>query len=505
MRQVEGHGEPGRGVYDPVVTIRRRRLRPAGLAISIAIAIAVGGCSPAPSTTPIPSPTPTIAVPLATAPATPRPTRAPTPQPTPASAILPGAVGRASLEIEATYDVALSVAVATGAIHVGVVIEARNESGTPIDRLELNTIAARLGGLDVKSAEVDDLPVVVEIDDQTLIVPLGGILPAGASTTVELSYTATLRSDLKGSNWLFSRAGGTLALYRWIPWVSRAVPFDRPNHGDPFVTPSSPRVRLVVTTDLPMELASPATGILPELRPDGMAWTFEVADVRDVAIVLAPDFEVTSGDAGGIPVRAYTRPGGLDGDRLVAQASRALEREAERLGVPYPWPSFTVVETAGGYGMESPGLIWIPRGTTSANLPYLVHHETAHQWFYGLVGNDQQAEPFADEAAADLLARTVLGGLRGSRCDRAPLDRSIVDYSRGCYYEIVYIQGGNVLDDLREAMGTDRFWTAMHDYVEAHRDGLGGTRQLLETLRAASPVDLLPTLRGRFPDLYGGA
>ena len=470
------------------------------------LAIAVAACSPAPTSTPAASATPTATPPApiasATETPTPRATPSPTPEPTPASAILSGAVDRASLEIEATYDVALDVAVATGAIHVGVVIEARNDSGAPIDRLELNTIAARLGAIDVKSAEVDDRPVVVEIDDQTLIVPLGGILPAGASTTVELSYTATLRSDLKGPDWLFSRAGGTLALYRWIPWVSRAVPFDRPNHGDPFVTPSSPRVRVFVTTDVQMDLASPATATLPELRPDGMAWTFEVADVRDVAIVLAPDFEVTSGDAGGIPVRAYTRPGGLDGDRLVAQASRALEREAERLGVAYPWPSFTVVETAGGYGMESPGLIWIPRGTASGNLPYLVHHETAHQWFYGLVGNDQQAEPFADEAAADLLARTVLDSLRGSRCGRAPLDRSILRYSRGCYFEIVYIQGGNVLDDLREAMGTDRFWIALRDYVEANRFGLGGTRQLLEALRAASPVDLTPTLRARFPDLY---
>jgi len=260
-------------------------------------------------------------------------------------------------------------------------------------------------------------------------------------------------------------------------------------------------VRVRVTTDVDMILASP--GADPTL--DGRTWTFEVTDVRDVAVVLAPDFEVTTADAGGIPIRVYTRPGGLAADVVATQAARAIGREGDRLGVPYPWSAFTVAETAGGYGMEAPGLIWIPRGTASANLPYLVHHETAHQWFYGLVGNDQQAEPFADEAAADLLARTVLGGLRGSRCERAPLDRSIVAYSQGCYYEIVYIQGGNVLDDLREAMGTDRFWTALHDYVEAHRDGLGGTRQLLETLRAASPVDLLPTLQARFPDLYGGA
>jgi len=486
-----------------------RRSGAAPRLLRLALAIALAGCSSAPTEVPATStiapvvtPTPAAPTPGPTSNATPAPSPSPTLEPTPATAILPGAVDRSSLEVEATYDVTLDVTVATGAIHVGVAIDARNDSGEPIDRLELNTIAARLGGLDVKSAEVDDRPVVVEVDDQTLTVPLGGILPAGASTTVELSYTATLRSDLDGSSWLFTRASRTLALYRWIPWVSRATPFDRPNHGDPFVTPSSPRVRVSITTDDQMDLASPAAQVTAEPRTDGMAWSFELNDVRDVAIVLAPEYELAVGDADGVAIRAYTRPGGLDGDRLVTQATRAIERMTDRLGVAYPWPAFTVVETAGGYGMESPGLIWIPRGVAAGNLPYLVHHETAHQWFYGLVGSDQQAEPFADEAAADLLARTVLGSLRGSRCDRTALDRSIVSYSQGCYYEVVYIQGGNVLDDLREAMGTERFWAALRDYLEANRFELAGTRQLLEALRAASPVDLTPTLRARFPDLY---
>jgi aminopeptidase N len=247
-----------------------------------------------------------------------------------------------------------------------------------------------------------------------------------------------------------------------------------------------------------MILASPAAVPVTGDR----TWSFEARDVRDVSLVLASDFEVATGDAGGIAVRAFTRPGGLDGDRLVAQAVNALTAMTDRLDVPYPWPAFTIVETSGGYGLESPGLIWIPSGTAPANIPYLVHHETAHQWFYGLVGSDQQAEPFADEAASDLLARTVIGALRGSRCDRAPLDRAIPRYTRACYYEVIYIQGANFLDDLRETMGTDRFWTALHDYLEANRFGLAGTRQVLEALRAASPVDLLPLLRARFPSLY---
>lgn len=400
--------------------------------------------------------------------------------------------------MSATYDVDLGIDVGAGAIDVEVVIEARNDSGIPIDRLELNTVAARLGGLEVTGASVDDQAVEVAIDDQTLVVPFGGVLPAGASASVRLGYTATLRPGLDGSDWLFSRAGGSLTLYRWIPWVSRTVPFDRPNFGDPFVTPSSPLVRVTVATDAPMVLAS--AGATSETR--ARTWSFELRDVRDVALVLAPDFEVTIGNADGIQVRAFTRPGGQDGDRLVAQAGNALTKMADRLAVAYPLPTYTVAETTGGFGMESPGLIWIPSDTGVANLPYLVHHETAHQWFYGLVGSDQQSEPFADEAPSDLVARSVLGQLRASRCDSAPLDEPITRYGMECYYEIVYIQGANFLDDLRESMGANRFWDAMGDYLEANRLGRAGTLQLLEGIREASPVNLVPGLRERFPSLY---
>jgi len=225
-------------------------------------------------------------------------------------------------------------------------------------------------------------------------------------------------------------------------------------------------------------------------------------DVRDVSVVLAPNFELTQGAAGDLPIRVFDRPGGASGERLLELGIQAVLAEAERLGVAYPLSGLTIVETQGGYGLESPGLVWIPRNTSSLNREYLVFHEVAHQWFYGLVGNDQQAQPFADEAAADLLARTTLDSLRGSRCSRAPLDRPITGYSSGCYYEVVYVQGGSVLDSIRRQMGTERFWTALRGYVEAHRNGLGGTRELLEALRAASPVDLLPTLRARFPTLY---
>lgn len=415
-----------------------------------------------------------------------------------ASAIVPGTVDRSTMRLSATYDVDATVAVATGVINVTTTIVARNDSGLDIDRVELNTIAPKLGAMTLTSATVDGSSVAVTVGEQTLRVPLGGILPSGASVEVRIRYRATLRNSLTGSNWMWTRYGGTLALYRWIPWVSATRPFG-PDHGDPFVTPTSPHVHVDLSLDKAMVLA---TGANITKVTASKTWSFGLDNIRDVSIVLAPDFTVTKTTANGVIIRAYSRPGGVSGATLADRARKALVAEAARIGVAYPWPNFTVIETKGGVAMESPRAIWIPGNSASSSVTYLVYHETAHQWFYGLVGNDQSREPFADEAAADMLARTVLGTLRSSRCASDDLDRAHSGYSASCYYEVIYIQGGNFLNRMRDKMGTTRFWNTMRDFVQANRFGLPGTKKLLEALRAASPVDILPNLQARFPSLY---
>jgi hypothetical protein len=153
--------------------------------------------------------------------------------------------------------------------------------------------------------------------------------------------------------------------------------------------------------------------------------------------------------------------------------------------------------------MESPGLIWIPTGVAASTLRYLAAHETAHQWFYGIVGSDQAKEPFADEAAADFAARFITGLKRASRCSAGRLDRTIYEYSAACYYERVYIGGGNLLDKARQAMGWSVFWSALRGYISANRDDLVTTSTLLDALDAATPIDLGRTLFApRFPRIY---
>lgn len=414
------------------------------------------------------------------------------------SPLQPGAVDRTSLAIRATYAAEVELVTATRSLRGHVTIVARNESGGPIDRLELNTVMGPLGGLRLGPVTVDGREVPATVDDQTIAVPFGGILPDGASVTLEVAFAATLRSTTSGSSWLFTRANGVVNLYRWLPWVSIATPFDRPNHGDPFVTPVSPRAVVTLRTDVPLRVAG--TGRRTEVSADGLEQTIVAEDVRDVVLTLAADYRWLDEDVGDTRIRVATRPG-TDAGALMEAARRALTRIEARLG-PYPYPLLTIAQSAGGYGMEGPGVVWIPPGTPAGNLPYLVAHEVAHQWFYALVGNDQAREPFADEAAADMVARHVLGLRRASRCAAAPLDRTIHDYGSRCYYETVYIQGGNLLDDARRRMGDDAFWAALRGYLDAHRFGIGSTRALLDALDAATPRDLAAWWRPRFPTLF---
>jgi hypothetical protein len=251
---------------------------------------------------------------------------------TPATAIVPGSVDRTSVRLSATYSTTLRLRYATRSFKVHSAATITNTSGGPIDRVELNTAVARLGAMDLVSVLVDGRAVPARVRDQTIIVPLGGILPEGATTVVRVRYAARLRTGLSGSSWMFTKANGIVDAYRWLPWVSRETPFNRPNHGDPFVTPVSPFVRLTVITDRRLDIASSANRVWHS--SDGLTQRFEARNVRDVTVTAAPDYRTRSVMVGDTRVRYYYRSARNAGAILDAAAD-AFRAIPSRLG-DYP-------------------------------------------------------------------------------------------------------------------------------------------------------------------------
>jgi aminopeptidase N len=179
---------------------------------------------------------------------------------------------------------------------------------------------------------------------------------------------------------------------------------------------------------------------------------------------------------------------------------RSLQRFSDKVG-GYPYDQLDVAETPAGVGMESPGMIWVDSTIASSRFTYIVVHEMAHQWFYGVVGNNQGTMPFVDEAMADFLTRDLLNSFRSSACARARLDGTVWDYRGRCYPEVIYVQGGLYLRNYREEVGAADFWAGMHNFYVNHKFRIADTRDLLDALDAASGFNSQQH-EERFPRLY---
>jgi len=399
-----------------------------------------------------------------------------------------------SLGLSATYSVTANLSYAAATTHVLTTAMVSNNTAAIVGELSFNVAAMRTGQAKIGYVAVGGVAVSPALDDQTLTVTLPTPLAIGAKVAVAINYSANLSTDAIGKNWQLGKLHRIVTFYRWIPWLSRPVVFDRPNFGTPYVTATSASVAVAITTDQKMIFGT--TG--KQTSISGLTYSFSAANVRDFNFAASPYYLVTTGLAGLVKVRVlYIN---LPATKLLNNAIKAINAYSSQVGA-YPYSQFTVAESGGGSAMESPGMIYVDDAETSTNVPYIVAHETAHQWFYGVVGSDQASEPFADEAPTDFLARNLLGLRRASKCSTDMLDRTVYLYTSACYYETIYIQGGNYINSYRLHIGETRFWQGMRSYYSKYRFRMGGTREFWAELDAAAG-SLATSHADRFPSYY---
>jgi hypothetical protein len=406
-----------------------------------------------------------------------------------------------SIDLTATYQVNADFSWASRAVSVQTTASVRNTSGGSVNSLDFNLTPLVLGNAHVSSVLVNGSSATKSISDQTLVISLPSTLAAGASVSVEIDYTATLNSNSKGVRWLFARTT-ELTAYRWIPWLSRPISFEANRQGDPWVTPLSPRVDVTIKTDRKLKIAS--TGQRVSTSGNGLIQSFVATNVRDFNFTAAPNYRVSSRTvsiAGGASVKVKLYYRYLPSRKVLNWVARALRDYSAKVA-PYAYPVLNIGEVdRHAAPIESPEHFWIPVDTSSRLLPWTVTHETGHQWFYAVVGNDQVTQPFADEAVVDFMARNLTDtwAKSPSRCGTQDLDRSI-SYYGSCYAWVIYVQGNLYLRDYYNYVGAADFWAGLHDYFTAYRWQFGGTRQLLDSLDAAAGVNY-PFYK-RFPTLY---
>lgn len=401
-----------------------------------------------------------------------------------------------STYLRAEYDVDATIRWAKGTIDVASTARVTNTSSDSISGLTFNLLPLAIGRARQIETTVGGTPVVPRVSGMSLIVGFSGPLAPKQSTDVVVRYKATFNTKTGGKKALFMKKNNTIAAYRWIPWLSKKQRFGTPNFGESWVTGVSPRVRVTLRSDTALDYAT--SGSRTDTANNGLQQTFVAHDVRDFNFAASPNYRIATTNWNGIQIRVLYRT--YNPNALLKWTLRAMQRMSDKVGA-YPYNQLDVAETPAGVGMESPGMIWVDSTIASSRFAYIVAHETIHQWFYAVVGNNQGTHPFLDEGTTDFFTRDLLSSFRKSACAKRALDLTVWDYSRSCYAEVVYVQGGLYLRDYRETVGAADFYSGMHNFYVNFKFRIADTRDLLNALDRASGFDSQQH-QNRFPNLF---
>ena len=450
-------------------------------------------------------------LPLATS--TPAPTSPPT-RPLPTAAPLDTPSPPDTLSLAPRYAISLTVDVAHAQVAGEQVVRYTNAEEVPLGDLYLRLFPSTPGyggEMRVSTLRLNGEPVSPEVhlDGSALRLLLNPPLAPLETVTLSLTFTATVPLTDGIDYAQFSCVRGVMALpevYPLIPvyddegWNVEVAP----EYGDAVYSDVA-FYQVEVTAPPTMTLVASGTCAVREAG----RWSCQAGPVRDFALILGDDYQVASQVAEGVIVNSYFYADHREGgEEVLRMAVNALTLYSRLFG-PYPYEELDVVETptrAGG--IEYPTLVVISDRLYNGHprLEWVVAHEVAHQWWYGVVGSDQVDEPWLDEAltqyttllyheflyGADAAAEILKGDFQATydhlveEGNDMPAGLPVAAYPRDLYSPVVYRKGALYFHALRGRVGDEAFFAVLRTYYRRHRYGIATPESFLATVKAVT-------------------
>ncbi len=356
-----------------------------------------------------------------------------------------------------------------------------------------------------------------QFDATEIRVELSQPLLPGQTNLLELKYELHLP---KQASWL----GWTGRQFNFIDWYPTVPPFSA--EAGWLIHPPAPvgehlafdssdfEVRIQIVNGPPsLVIAAAAPGVQ---NPQGI--NFSLYNARRFAWSASEEYRTLQMEQDGVQVTAYVFPEHMDAGRAALATSKQALGVYTMLFGPYPYESLTIVEGDFFDGMESDGFFFLDTryfdmysGGAQNYLTMLSAHETAHNWWYGSVGNDPANEPWLDEALAiyseELYYENLYPDLVSwwwqfriyDRRPAGPVDMNIYETKDFLVYvAAVYRRGAEFLHTLRITMGDSAFFDFLWDYASQGAGRIMRAEDFFYILGNATSEDLKPIISEYF-------
>jgi aminopeptidase N len=232
--------------------------------------------------------------------------------------------------------------------------------------------------------------------------------------------------------------------------------------------------------------------------------------------VITKDYQVIHGLSGKTQVNLWYLKGMEEVAKPLHDAAvDGMNFYGEKFG-KYPYDEVDVVLGETGFGiagMEYPGLVTsipkVPSRKGEVPAVNVVVHELAHQWWYGLVGNNQVKEPWLDEGLTtfseflymqkkmkederELLKRAAKRTDDIHRVIGVTSVESLYDYPDSIYAMMVYIRPAAMLYSLMDQIGEEKVMAILKTYYETYRFKIATTADFIRVANQVAGKDLTP-------------
>lgn len=389
--------------------------------------------------------------------------------------------------VPSKYSLSVMMDIAAHLVSVDETITFQNSTGEPLSELVL-AVEPNLWKdcFVVKDISVDELIVSgTNLNGDRLDIPLNEpLVPDG---TLSLFLHFELHLPAADVYHVFGYNSQQTNLVDWYPFI---VPFTR-GKGWQLEPPSNVGEHLlydVENFDMTLHLTGPkVVAIVAASAPAediSYGWRYRLESVHSFALSVSTDYQTASTKSDGVTVTSYFFDSeSAQGKAVLGEVAKAM-KTFDLLFGPEPYPKISIVESPFFDGMEFDGLFFLSReyyssenGTVLNNLIDIAVHETAHQWWFGSVANDQALEPWLDEALATYSERLFyeknypdVKAWQAFRIDAYhPAGWVDLDVYHGVnfrmYTNAVYLRGALFLQALRERIGDVAFFAFLKDYA----------------------------------------
>jgi hypothetical protein len=394
-----------------------------------------------------------------------------------------------------------------------------NLTGVALNELVMAAEPNLHGGFTIENIMLDDNPLNYDLNGHQLTVYLPQALAPGAQAVITMRFRIDLPAKVQDHPYGFDI--DQVNLTDWYPFV---VPY---SNGWILHEPSALGEYLVYdSADFEVNIRTTQPGVIIAAsgveEPNGEWTRYRISGARSFAVSASDQFLILDAVAGGAQIRSYYYPGYENqGAAILNAAVREIGLFEVKFGA-FPYGGLSIVQADLNDGQEFDGLIFLAtkfyneyNNSARSNLVAIGVHEIAHQWWFGLVGNDQAMEPWLDEALAVYSEAIFYQYIYPNSYDwwwnfrvnyfgpSGWVDTNVYQSPTfRAYVNATYLNGANFLEALNYRMGDDDFYRFLHDYASRYGRGRATTYDFFAIARQNTTADISDLINAYFAGSY---